>query len=617
MGPKKSTVIAAKPKPKMTIKKRGKPMDKKMLGAGAAVAVALLAGVFWPTGGPPKSKLRSKKATPTKRKKYEIPYEYQKPPEGECQLSIMDARQVIKDASELLKTDRPAAFAKLQETIECGPRNVGEVKVNTALFRARGGEHAEAVKLFDDMWSAVGDEDRVDLGEAGLDAYVNALLKLEKLEEAAAVLKKALALPADGDDAPKLASTLCFTLATLGRATEGLPFLPEELGGGRTEMLAAICRGVAAQEAGGDGADEFEMVKAHSSWSVADQALAWGGAGAYAAVLARARAGTGDVPPPAADYAPPSGDSGGWATPKLNETPETVDRRAGLTLESFTSEYVVPEKPVLLGGGLLAAMQPGWTKEALAAAPLGDESVFVHDSSMTAARRAYSFMGWVEEQPFTTLRDFVHFKMDVLAGEAPYVLERNEELVELLNTESPALDALMVESERHDIAEEERAAMALVAVGGPGSGATFHVQGAAYHALAYGATRWFLFPPVSHYPEGGVHAFADRLDAGNWPFPKPLECVQRPGEVLYVPTGWHQAHVNLAESAALNVQLATPTHVPLDRDWSQHGDPESGAAWEFNWKTLQVRTEPEEEEDDEATEATEAPAQVPEFKQAE
>ena len=95
MGPKKSTVIAAKPKPKMTIKKRGKPMDKKMLGAGAAVAVALLAGVFWPTGGPPKSKLRSKKATPTKRAKYEIPYEYQKPPEGECQLSIMDARQVI------------------------------------------------------------------------------------------------------------------------------------------------------------------------------------------------------------------------------------------------------------------------------------------------------------------------------------------------------------------------------------------------------------------------------------------------------------------------------------------------------------------------------------------
>ena len=137
-----------------------------------------------------------------------------------------------------------------------------------------------------------------------------------------------------------------------------------------------------------------------------------------------------------------------------------------------------------------------------------------------------------------------------------------------------------------------------------------------YHALAYGATRWFLFPPVSHYPEGGVHAFADRLDAGNWPFPKPLECVQRPGEVLYVPTGWHQAHVNLAESAALNVQLATPTHVPLDRDWSQHGDPESGAAWEFNWKTLQVRTEPEEEEEA-ADEATEAPAQVPEFKQAE
>ena len=222
----------------------------------------------------------------------------------------------------MLKTDRPAAFAKLQETIECGPRNVGEVKVNTALFRARGGEHAEAVKLFDDMWSAVGDEDRVDLGEAGLDAYVNALLKLEKLEEAAAVLKKALALPADGDDAPKLASTLCFTLATLGRATEGLPFLPEELGGGRTEMLAAICRGVAAQEAGGDGADEFEMVKAH----------------------ARGEARAGDEPAHARLPAPLVGDVGQQPPERLRGRPRP-DRRVGQGRPAVEgAEHVLAER---------------------------------------------------------------------------------------------------------------------------------------------------------------------------------------------------------------------------------------------------------------------------------
>ena len=95
-------------------------------------------------------------------------------------------------------------------------------------------------------------------------------------------------------------------------------------------------------------------------------------------------------------------------------------------------------------------------------------------------------------------------------------------------------------------------------------------------------------------------AFAAAYDAGDWPFAKPIEVVQKAGEVLYIPTGWHQAHVNLEETVALNVQIATPTHMPLDRDWSAHSDPETGFEWEYNWKTFQVRTDADDEDDEEA-----------------
>ena len=42
------------------------------------------------------------------------------------------------------------------------------------------------------------------------------------------------------------------------------------------------------------------------------------------------------------------------------------------------------------------------------------------------------------------------------------------------------------------------------------------------------------------------------------PGERPLECVQGPGDVVYVPAGWYHAVVNLADSLAVSVQSAAP-----------------------------------------------------------
>ena len=61
--------------------------------------------------------------------------------------------------------------------------------------------------------------------------------------------------------------------------------------------------------------------------------------------------------------------------------------------------------------------------------------------------------------------------------------------------QSSGLDRVPRRSDEHDLAVAERDL--LVGLGGAGSGASFRATGASYRALVHGATRWFLFPPLS------------------------------------------------------------------------------------------------------------------------
>eukprot|EP00747_Dinoflagellata_sp_TGD_P170962 gnl/TRDRNA2_/TRDRNA2_203822_c0_seq1.p1 gnl/TRDRNA2_/TRDRNA2_203822_c0~~gnl/TRDRNA2_/TRDRNA2_203822_c0_seq1.p1 ORF type:complete len:563 (-),score=89.94 gnl/TRDRNA2_/TRDRNA2_203822_c0_seq1:75-1763(-) len=102
-------------------------------------------------------------------------------------------------------------------------------------------------------------------------------------------------------------------------------------------------------------------------------------------------------------------------------------------------------------------------------------------------------------------------------------------------------------------------AQALFLLGAPRSGVAFHRHTAAVHLTMHGVKRWLLYPPQAN-PPGGVH--------GSWPifdwlrnvYPdlkesqKPLECIQKPGDVLYIPEGWYHAVVNLADSVAVSLQ---------------------------------------------------------------
>jgi hypothetical protein len=111
-------------------------------------------------------------------------------------------------------------------------------------------------------------------------------------------------------------------------------------------------------------------------------------------------------------------------------------------------------------------------------------------------------------------------------------------------------------------------------LGGPGSGAPWHLHKDAANALLYGRKRWFLLPPraalYSALPFADwLSAAAEAaLDAGTGsgngtaaaarPLPPGmLQCTQRAGDVLYVPPGWGHAVLNMNTSVGVAIEFST------------------------------------------------------------
>lgn len=86
-------------------------------------------------------------------------------------------------------------------------------------------------------------------------------------------------------------------------------------------------------------------------------------------------------------------------------------------------------------------------------------------------------------------------------------------------------------------------------LGPPLSGSPPHFRRNSWNVLIYGQKRWFLYPPNK--------AFYSKQSVWDWwrgeysRHPDALECVQYPGDLVFVPDMWGQAEVNLRESIGI------------------------------------------------------------------
>eukprot|EP01062_Namystynia_karyoxenos_P066860 TRINITY_DN60782_c0_g1_i1.p1 TRINITY_DN60782_c0_g1~~TRINITY_DN60782_c0_g1_i1.p1 ORF type:complete len:622 (+),score=151.07 TRINITY_DN60782_c0_g1_i1:69-1868(+) len=96
-----------------------------------------------------------------------------------------------------------------------------------------------------------------------------------------------------------------------------------------------------------------------------------------------------------------------------------------------------------------------------------------------------------------------------------------------------------------------------VLIGPPGSGAAPHFHDALVHTLAYGLKRWYLLPPRdAHYSsstpgEWATVGAARFRESGH----RVLECLQHPGDTVWVPDHWGHATLNLEHSVSASTHL--------------------------------------------------------------
>jgi len=136
---------------------------------------------------------------------------------------------------------------------------------------------------------------------------------------------------------------------------------------------------------------------------------------------------------------------------------------------------------------------------------------------------------------------------------------------------SPSLDMLTLSS------RGARPGYRWILLGDRSSGTNLHVDPygtSAWNALLFGAKRWTLFSPETPAEWLAQVDSSGPKSATNWfsniwpqyrdileelpPNLQPMSCIQYPGQIIYVPSGWHHVVINLELSAALTHNYADP-----------------------------------------------------------
>ncbi|OQV13413.1 putative JmjC domain-containing protein 8 [Hypsibius exemplaris] len=91
------------------------------------------------------------------------------------------------------------------------------------------------------------------------------------------------------------------------------------------------------------------------------------------------------------------------------------------------------------------------------------------------------------------------------------------------------------------------------------SGVSFHKHADAWNGVVFGWKRWFIYPPTQT-PPSGVWPGLNTMQWFSRIYPllsedtRPLECMQGPGDIVYLPESWYHGTINLGDTIAIGIQ---------------------------------------------------------------
>lgn len=234
--------------------------------------------------------------------------------------------------------------------------------------------------------------------------------------------------------------------------------------------------------------------------------------------------------------------------------PETIERRANLSIEEFIEKFEKPGIPVIL-----TDLTSKWT-----------------------ANTMWSKKNLLKRYSETIFRTGSHFKLS-LKNYFKYLQSQNEHKPLYLfdqNYPENAPDLLfeyqIPEYFSEDLfglaGEDDRPPWRWILHGPAGSGVPFHTDPrgtSAWNSIIYGSKRWGLYPPNIHPPGVGPDddEYYNAPTALKWwlqVYPKiedqklkPLECHLNAGETIFVPSGWWHSVYNTDETMAVTHNFAS------------------------------------------------------------
>jgi len=231
---------------------------------------------------------------------------------------------------------------------------------------------------------------------------------------------------------------------------------------------------------------------------------------------------------------------------------ENIERRSNLSVEEFFKDYESPGKPVIITDKMVdwPAMKK-WNRQKLL-------EKFQNVKFRTGSGYKMKFKKYIK------------------------YLDRNSDMYPLYLFDQNYPDNTDMEGDYKIlpywdedlfkiVGEEERPPYRWVLVGAPRTGVPFHTDPratGAWNGLISGKKRWILFAP-EHRPIGvGDDTKSDYYEspeAIKWFldfYPKcnksqAIECVQRPGEIIFIPSGWWHCTFNIVESYAITQNFAS------------------------------------------------------------
>ncbi|RDX97039.1 F-box protein, partial [Mucuna pruriens] len=242
-----------------------------------------------------------------------------------------------------------------------------------------------------------------------------------------------------------------------------------------------------------------------------------------------------------------------WLCANLEMKPEWLERdnvvrKRGISVEEFVLNFEEPNKPVLLEGCIenWGALR-NWDRDYLVS--LCDDVKFSVGPVEMKLEDYFRYSDEVrEERPLYLFDPKFAEKVPKLGDEYEVPVYFREDLFGVLGNERPDYRWIII--------------------GPAGSGSSFHVDPnstSAWNAVITGSKKWILFPPDVIPP--GVHPSPDGAEVAspvsiiewfmnfygatkNWK-KRPIECICKAGEVIFVPSGWWHLVINLEESIAI------------------------------------------------------------------